>query len=105
MTKDEEMAEEYVRSQGNVNILNLGENTVDLSFLKRGVFLDGLKAGRPKWHKVADGDLPKEGTEVLNDDGVVVVLLKGHWRYVHGGEWEDDACVDHWCEIPQYTEE
>ena len=23
------------------------------------IFLAGLKAGRPQWHKVADGDLPK----------------------------------------------
>ena len=23
-------------------------------------FLAGLKAGRPQWHKVADGDLPKD---------------------------------------------
>ena len=28
-------------------------------------FLAGLKAGRPKWHKVADGDLPKEMENVL----------------------------------------
>ena len=29
-----------------------------------------FKAGGPKWHKVADGDLPEEDTEVLNDNGV-----------------------------------
>jgi len=68
-------------------------------------FLAGLKAGRPQWHKVADGDFPPEYTEVLNDDGVKVIRVNGHWRYVYGGEWEDDACVDYWCEIPTYTEE
>lgn len=63
------------------------------------------KAGRPKWHKVADGDFPKEGTEVLNDDGVKVILMNGHWRYVYGDEWEDDAYVDYWCEIPKFENE
>lgn len=58
-----------------------------------------------KWHKAADGDLPEEEIEVLNDDGVEVMLINGHWRYVYGSEWEDDAHVDHWCEIPEYTEE
>ena len=28
-------------------------------------FLAGLKAGRPKWHKVAGGDLPKDENDVL----------------------------------------
>jgi hypothetical protein len=64
----------------------------------------GLEAGRPKWHKVADGDLPPENTEVLTDDGVKVIRINGHWRYVYGDEWEDDACVDHWCEIPKFEE-
>lgn len=69
-------------------------------------FLAGLKAGRlTKWHSVADDDLPKEGTEVLNDDGTKVIRIDGHWRYVHGTVWEEDAYIDHWCEIPKYTEE
>lgn len=29
----------------------------------RKAYIAGLKAGRPKWHKVADGDLPKENTK------------------------------------------
>ena len=54
------------------------------------------------WHKVADGDLPKEYTEVLDDEGRQVELRKGHWRFVYGSEWEDDAIVIAWCEIPRY---
>lgn len=72
----------------------------------KDAFLAGLKAGRlTKWHSVANGDLPEEGVEVLNDNGAAVILLKGHWRYVYGGEWEDDACLNHWCEIPEFKEE
>jgi len=69
-------------------------------------YLNGLKAGRKaQWHKVADGDLPEEGVEVLNDSGVKVIRVNGHWRYVYGDEWEDDAHPDYWCEVPEYTEE
>ena len=65
-----------------------------------------LKAGRPQWHDLRKDpcDLPEEGVEVLNDDGVKVVRINGHWRYVYGEEWEDDAYLDHWCEIPKYKE-
>lgn len=62
-----------------------------------------------KWHKVADGDLPKEGVEVLNKDGDKVIYDAGGsqgWmayseycgRYV-----EVDEPVA-WCEIPKYIE-
>lgn len=92
---DEELAKEYAKPwKASLAYVSVKE-----------AYLTGLKAGRlTKWHKVADGDLPEEGVEVLNDDGVAVILLKGHWRYVYGGEWEDDACLDHWCEIPKFEE-
>lgn len=65
--------------------------------------LEGLKIGSPiKWHSVVDGDLPSENMEVLNDNGVRVVRINGHWRYVNGDVWEDDAHLDHWCEIPKF---
>ena len=100
---DEEMAEGYADT-----VKCEWENEtywVDCRDEITDAYLAGLDAGRPKWHKVADGDLPPEYTEVLNDDGVKVILIHGHWRYFYGDEWEDDACVHHWCEIPQYTEE
>ena len=81
----------------------------NMEFLHDSTILGDLRlafnAGRLKWHKVADGDLPPENTEVLNDDGVKVILIHGHWRYFYGDAWEDDACVYHWCKVPQYTEE
>ena len=82
----------------------------DISVLKEAItdgFLAGLKAGRPQWHDLRENpnDLPKEGMEVLNDDGVEVVRINGHWRYVYGDEWEDDAHLDYWCEIPTFDKE
>lgn len=50
--KDEEMAEEYRKNFERTFM------KVDLSDIE-DAFLAGLKAGRPQWHKVADGDLPK----------------------------------------------
>lgn len=32
-----------------------------------------LEAGKPKWHKVADGDLPKYPVQVLSDQGALVI--------------------------------
>ncbi len=51
---DKEMAEEYSNK-------TCGYVRVEI----QQAFLAGLKAGRPQWHKVADGDLPKENQEVL----------------------------------------
>lgn len=80
---EEEMAKEYVDT-----LLNKGDTELDeflnenLGGLKlnekqagtilgviKGVgicsFLAGLKAGKPKWRKVADGDLPKENEYIM----------------------------------------
>lgn len=48
---DEEMAEEYADWYW-------GASPSAKRAIKDG-YLAGLKAGRPKWHKVADGDLPE----------------------------------------------
>ena len=58
---DEEMAVNWIRSQGWSE-----ENLPSDEFLeKMQAYLAGLKAGRPQWHKVADGDLPKHEVNVL----------------------------------------
>jgi hypothetical protein len=86
---DKKMAKEYVDTLLNKDDAEfdkfLDENLGDLKLTKKqagallgiikgiGIssFLAGLEAGRPKWHKVADGDLPKEECGwVCNQDGL-----------------------------------
>ena len=64
-----------------------------------------LKEGRPEWHKVADGDLPK--TEELEMqvlcftyDGYQLLSLFSDPKPIFKGYG-----VIAWCEIPKYTEE
>lgn len=70
-------------------------------------FLAGLKAGRPKWHKVADGDLPAHEVNVLVLYNVQCIDI-AHYNYDYK-EWHfTDSIVRDviaWCEIPEYTEE
>ena len=69
------------------------------------------------WHKVADGDLPKETEFIESDVLLLLVQLKGTkhkryelGRYIFSG---NVFCYTHlkliedvvaWCEIPKYTE-
>lgn len=93
-------------------------------------YIDGLKAGRPKWHKVAHGDLPKgenHGRDGVHRD----IYLKDRYGNLYTGNYfpkdenhEEDCfavnildwgfrgsqfCkkeqISEWCEILQYTEE
>jgi hypothetical protein len=112
---DEEMAKEYVDKlyaekvskedyDKDGHILYQSEDISD-------AFLAGLKAGRPKWHKVADGDLPKENCEnilLYNKDHFCVTHSYSLGYYENGVfyndcEMEEDTIA--WCEIPQYEEE
>jgi len=87
---DEEMADKYVIDTGN------NDCTIE-------AFLAGLKAGRPKWHKVADGDLPNDNRTVFDEAGDRFYYFRGHFYY------ENDSIFDRqpiaWCDIPKYTEE
>ena len=96
-------------------------------------FLAGLKAGREiekeyvknnaftsmkeqglfpfaKWHKVADGDLPKENKLYLvkiKDNGLAIAYFNGrHWetRYNLGDFGHCVETVIAWCEIPTFEE-
>ena len=107
---DEEMAEEYVKE--NTPLFNaLGkEMTYTYKYMKQA-YLAGLKAGRPKWHKVADGDLPKEEDLVLFKTdvdyyiGKIDYSKKCWWPGVCRDESICNSFVIAWCEIPKYTEE
>lgn len=101
---DEEMAVNWIRSQGWSE-----ENLPSDEFLeKMQDYLAGLKAGRPKWHKVADGDLPKENKRYLCKikgfvgSGISYECFDYDTEY---SSWKN-ACGDviAWCEIPKYTE-
>ena len=104
---DEEMAEEYYYKTYPVT-LNIGEEERKKEVTD--IFLAGLKAGKPKWHKVADGDYPpcEKGYYTVN-----VLTNYGDIAYYdyNDGCWiaepssvEIDPPVA-WCEIPKYTEE
>lgn len=56
-----------------------------------------------KWHKVADGDLPKDGRIVSDQEGNNVRYVKHHnkWYYRHRS---CEADVIAWCELPKYME-
>lgn len=69
-----------------------------------------LKAGRPKWHKVADGDLPKEHKIYLvaiKENGLAIAYFNGlHWetKYNLGDFGHCVETVIAWCEIPTFTD-
>ena len=73
-------------------------------------YIDGLKAGRPKWHKVVDGDLPKENNLYLvaiKDNGLAIAYFNGlHWetKFNLGDFGHCLETVIAWCEIPKYME-
>lgn len=102
--KDEEMAEEWVTA-------NTGFNSKEpLGKIAVRTYLAGLKAGRPKWHKVADGDLPKEYKIYLvaiKDNGLAIAYFNGrHWvtKYNLGDFGHCVETVIAWCEIPTFTD-
>lgn len=118
---DEEMAEEYFKSvckDYNEEKERTGERHYWVGFDLKYAFLAGLKAGRPKWHKVADGDLPKENHFVLifnKQTGYEIARHAPFEEYRHDN-WvtvdnrslipiKNKSPVIAWCEIPKYTEE
>ena len=102
---DEEMAVNWIRSQGWSE-----ENLPSDEFLeKMQDYLAGLEAGRPKWHKVADGDLPNENKRYLCKikgfvgSGISYECFDYDTEY---SSWKN-ACGDviEWCEIPTFDKE
>jgi molybdopterin-guanine dinucleotide biosynthesis protein A len=95
-------AEEYCRQDDLGHFIRTTEE-VKQAYIDG--FLAGLEAGRPKWHKVADGDLPKVNQKVLlqikDEDEPIMDFYRqdGVWNFAN--KYEAIA----WCEIPKYTEE
>jgi hypothetical protein len=63
----------------------------------------GLKAGRPKWHKVTDGYLPKDNRLVLirmvNGNTTMGIFYVNAWREICN--CKELTGVMEWCEIPK----
>ena len=94
---DEEMAEEYA-NENKINFEYPGISDFVWEELKQA-YLAGLKAGRPKWHKVADGDLPsEEGGWVCNQNGLPCFFDWGteQWLDCEGTQIK----TTEWCHMP-----
>lgn len=115
---DEEMAEEYVQNKadkGNFDLEQFGKAYFSESSMKQA-YLAGLKAGKPKWHKVADGDLPEEDLRQRTHGYYLTASKHKSYKgfvfevayftgviFTKGGDILDNVIA--WCEIPTYTEE
>ena len=118
---DEEMAEVYKADYGidlcclcrECEIENIFpcQHKKDAMYGYKDGFLAGLKAGRPQWHKVTDGDLPKENKlyfVAIKDNGCAIAYFNGrHWetKYNLGDFGHCVETVIAWCEIPTFDKE
>ena len=100
---DIKLAETWVGENGFGSDCN-NINSVEANGEMVNAFLAGLKAGRPKWHKVADGDLPKDENDVLVYSGEEWRMCVGRYSPKYKA-WETGCDTIAWCEIPKYTED
>jgi hypothetical protein len=116
---DEEMAEEYAdrtrivdeNTKVGTDCISLVQdyegNVIDIHERIKRAFLAGLKAGRPEWHKVADGNLPKNNRlvfiQMVNGNTTMGIHYENAWREICN--CKELTGVIAWCEIPKYTEE
>lgn len=120
----EEMAEKWVIASTGFNPKEpLGKIAVRtfLAGLKAGkdmaeadlatiAYMQGAERYKTKWHKVADGDLPKENKLYLvkiKDNGLAIAYFNGqHWetRYNLGDYGHCVETVIAWCEVPTFEE-
>jgi hypothetical protein len=105
-TRLEEMAEKYYYKTYPVT-LNVGEEERKKEVTD--IFLAGLKAGRPQWHKVADEDLPTVvGRRFLVSNRYCTMI--GYWNgktFVSAADEDvsEIASPIAWCEIPKFNSE
>ena len=103
---DEEMAKEYCNNEVPFDTTDSGEKLYTENDLKHA-YLVGLKAGKPKWHKVADGDLPEYRYYVLVSRGTRTdKALYNKYEEKWYSYYDDDELdnVTAWCEIPKFEE-
>ena len=107
MILEEKMAEEYVRNEidkGNFSFKRDGTEFFTEPHIKQA-YIAGLKAGKPKWHIVADGDFPKESGDYITNIGVLTYDKYGNeWSIpiCEACDYEDNVTdeVIAWCEMP-----
>lgn len=102
MTDEEKLANEYTSS------LKLTRPPVAFFYdYVKEAYLAGLKAGRPKWHKVADGDLPVANSLVLDECcDKVNYTGEGKWK-VYSEFYEKYIEIEPpivWCELLEFDE-
>lgn len=107
---DEKLAEYYTEFYGFGSDFN-NITSQEANQAIEQACLAALKVGRQKWHKVADGDLPKYGYQVLSDKGVPVIYnhdTHSWFEYSPNADnielrkWEEPIA---WCEKPKYEED
>lgn len=116
---DEEMAEDYANEyvpliapiDDKFYILTKEDIVKILRDCSIDSYLDGLKAGRPKWHKVTDGDFPKRDERFTANVSVPVMIQDNAFAcYCYDDkQWYSRGIVLSnviaWCEIPKFEEE
>ncbi len=107
MTEDE-MAKEYCNNEVPFDTTDSGEKLYTENDLKHA-YLAGLKAGKPKWHKVTDEDYPpcekdNYSIKVLTDCGNIAYYNYDEECWVaEPSSAEIDPPIA-WCKIPKYKE-
>ena len=103
--KDLEMAEAQIKKWDSLLYPQMYPVALVKDFIRKA-YLEGLEAGRPKWHKVADGDLPKDNNLVLiqmvNGNTTMGLYYVNTWREICN--CKELTGVYAWCETPQYKE-
>lgn len=101
---DEELAEEYFKTTYPAYI-GYDKFTEEI----KDAFIDGLKARKTKWHKIADGDYPpcEKGNytiNVLTDKGDIAYYSFNYncW-IIEPTSYEIDPPIA-WCELPKFEE-
>lgn len=98
---EKEKAQEYEENAECIEIDDCGHKVYGCLEIEQA-WLAGFEAGKPQWHKVADGDLPncEHGHTVFNQDLDRVIIRNGRFEHLDGYPVKVVA----WCEIPEYKE-
>lgn len=130
VTQEEAEAEMYANKKHCSKCINVGD-CVESAIEDRcktyresyADYLAGIKAGKPKWHKVADGDLPEPNIAVLiclQFEKWTTTYIAYYrptikkWQMYNLSEAQRQPIVDDyidseeviaWCELPKYEEE